>query len=342
MNLKRLEGRDEPILDPDLPIVDAHHHLWDVPGIRYMLDDYLDDVRAGHKIVASVYVESRAFLRPDGPEVMRPLGEVEFANGAAAVGASGKYGNCRMCAAIVGYADLRLGSAIGTYLDAALQRAPDRFRGIRQVTLDHPSPSAFRHVMSHRPPAGVLQHPEFRNGMREIAARGLSFDVACYSEQLPDIARLADDFPRTTFALNHTGQVMLLDATDDASRADVLRTWRNGMHDLAKRPNVVCKVSGLGMPFWGFGFETRSEPVSHLHLAEAWKPFVEGAIEAFGATRCMMASNFPPDGRSGGYVPLWNAMKHIVRGASATEKLALFSGTAARVYRIDLAPVQAI
>ena len=340
MITKRLEGRDEPILEPDLAVIDSHHHLWDVPAVRYMLDDYVADVRAGHKIVASVYVESRAFARPDGPEVMRPLGEIEFANGVAAVGASGKYGECRMCAAIVGYADLRLGSAIGAYLDAAMQRAPERFRGIRQVTLDHASPSAFRHVMSHRPPAGVLTHPLFREGMTEIASRDLTFDVACYSEQLPDIASLADAFPKTTFALNHTGQVMLLDALDNASRADVLRTWRNGMHDLAKRPNVVCKLSGLGMPFWGFGFETRPAPVSYLDLAVAWKPFVEGAIEAFGANRCMMASNFPPDGRSSGYVPLWNAMKHIVRSTSASEKLALFSGTAARVYRIDIADVQ--
>src|ERR1700754_3515573 len=94
-------GRDEPILDPDIPIIDSHHHLFDRPALRYMLDDYLADVRAGHRIGASVYLETQAFARPDGPEVLRPLGEIEFANGVGAMCASGAYGDCRVAAAIV-------------------------------------------------------------------------------------------------------------------------------------------------------------------------------------------------------------------------------------------------
>jgi L-fuconolactonase len=335
MALKRLEGRDEPVLDPEMPIIDAHHHLFDVPGVRYLFDDYLSDVRAGHNIVASVYVETRAFARKEGPEVLRPLGEIEFANGAGAMGASGLYGPCRIAAAIVGYADLRLGSAIGDLLDQSMALAPDRFRGIRQVTVDHPSEAAFRHVMAHRPPQGVLRHPNFRAGFREIAARGLTFDAAVYSVQLPDISALADFSPNTAIVLNHTGMVMNLEM-DASQRTEAFIQWRAGMRDLARRPNVVCKISGLGMPFWGFGFETRTDPIGYIELAEAWRPYVETAIEAFGIDRCMLASNFPPDGRSCGYVPLWNAYKHVVRGASAREKSALFHRTAMSVYGIEV------
>ena len=189
--------------------------------------------------------------------------------------------------------------------------------------------------MTHRPPQGVLQSPGFRTGFAHLARRGLSFDAAVFHQQMPDIATLADAFPDTTIILNHSGLAMAMEMSD-AERARVFREWRDGLRELARRPNVLCKVGGFGMPFWGFGFERRTDPVGSLELAEAWRPFVEQSIAAFGAERCMLESNYPPDGRSCGYVPLWNAFKQLLRGASAHEKAALFHGTAARVYRIDL------
>ena len=331
---KRLDGRDETVIDPDLPIIDAHHHLFDRPALRYLLDDYLDDARAGHNIVASVYVETQAFERADGPEVLRPLGEVEFANGMAAMSASGRYGVSRVCAAIVGYADLRRGDAIAELLDRALEAAPERFRGVRQVTVEHPSDEPFR-LMTHRPPAGILKHPGFGQGFRHLAPRGLSFDVAIFHHQLPELTDLADAFPETTIVLNHMGTLMAL-GLSERDKADAFRVWRSALHEFARRPNVVCKVGGLGMPFWGFGFEARPDPIGSAELASAWKPYVDTALEAFGVERSMMQSNFPPDGRSCGFVPSWNALKTIVHGCSAAEKAALFHGTAARVYRIQL------
>jgi L-fuconolactonase len=331
---KRHEGRDEPILAPDLLIIDAHHHLFDRPALRYMLDDYLADAQAGHRIGASVYVETLAFGRLDGPEMLRPLGEIEFANGVGAMGASGVYGKARVAAAIVGSADLRFGDSVAQVLDRALELAPDRFRGVRQVTIDHPSEAPFRY-MTHRPPAGVLAHSAFRSGFSHLASRGLSFDAAVFHHQLPDIAALADAFPDTTIVLNHIGMAMAMDMSESA-RADVYRDWETGLRDLARRANVQCKLGGLGMPFWGFGFENRADPVGYKELAETWRPFIETAIDAFGVDRCMMESNFPMDGRSCGFVPLWNALKHIVGGCSANEMAALFHGTAASVYRIDL------
>jgi L-fuconolactonase len=330
----RLEARDEAIIDPNLPIIDAHHHLFDRPALRYMLEDYLADVGAGHNIVASTYIETQAFIRPDAPELLRPIGEIEFANGVAAMSASGVYGACRVCTAIVGYADLRLGDPVAQLLDRALELAPDRFRGVHQITIEDPSEASYR-FMTQPPPRGIMKSPGFGPAFRHLASRGLSFDAAVFHHQLPEIAELADAFPDTTIVLNHMGIAMAMDM-DAQGRAEVFQSWRDALHAVARRPNVVCKVGGLGMPFWGFGFETRSDPIGYVELATAWKSYVEASIEAFGADRCMMESNFPADGRSCGFVPLWNALKHIVRSYSHDERAALFHGTAARVYRIDL------
>src|SRR5271166_5372142 len=164
---KRLEGRDEVIIDPDIPIIDAHIHLFDRPPTRYLLDEYLADAHTGHEIVSAVYVETQAFAKPDGPEELRPIGEIEFANGIAAMAESGVYEKCRVGAAIVGYADLRLGDGVAPLLDRALETARDRFRGIRQVVLDSPSEAPYRYMMV-RPPRGILQSDGFRPGFRHL------------------------------------------------------------------------------------------------------------------------------------------------------------------------------
>ena len=184
-----------------------------------------------------------------------------------------------------------------------------------------------------RPPRGIMKSPDFRCGFRQLATRGLTFDAAVFHHQLADITELADAFPDTTIVLNHMGQAMGMEM-DAQGRAQVFEKWHDALRDVARRANVVCKIGGLGLPFWGFGLEDRTDPIGYLELAAIWKPYVETAIEVFGTGRCMMESNFPPDGRSCGYVPLWNALKHIVHAASPDNKAALFHGTAARVYGV--------
>jgi L-fuconolactonase len=328
-------GREEPIIEPDLPIVDSAHHLFDRPALRYMFEDFLKDVNAGHRIVASVYVETLAFARKDGPEMLRPLGEVEFANGVAAMSASGAYGDCRVCAAIVSHADLRFGSSIGALLDRSIATAPERFRGIRQLTIEHSSDEPFRYV-TNRPQPGIMKTTKFHDGFREIAARNLVFEAAVFHQQLDDISALADAFPDTLIILNHLGQAVAM-GMDAERRREVYSEWRKGLREVARRPNILCKIGGLGLPFWGFGFESRTDVLGYEELATAWTPYIHESIQSFGVDRCMMESNYPPDGRSCGFVPLWNALKHSVRSASGEEKTALFSGTAKRVYRLDLA-----
>src|SRR6266446_10322927 len=243
--MQNLPAPNRVILDPDLPIIDAHHHLRDRRDSPYMFEDYVQDVQRGHNIVASVYVESMAMHRRDGPEVLRPIGEIEFANGVAAVSAAGKYGPCRIAAGIVGYADLRLGDAVAELLDRALAAAPDRLRGFRQCTMEHTDPEVWRYV-PHPPQAGIMSHPQFRAGLKQLAARDLVFDTAVFHRQLPEVARLADDFPNMTIVLNHVGQAV---GVTDADRADVFAEWRRNIVDLATRPNVICKVGGMGQPY---------------------------------------------------------------------------------------------
>lgn len=336
MKTKRHDGRDEPVLEPDLPIVDSHIHLFDLPGNRYMVEDYLADAQGGHNVLAAVYCETQAFSRTDGPEWMRPLGEVEFANGVAAMTATGRYGRCVVGAGIIGHANLTFGSRIGELLDRCMEAAPERYRGVRHVTLDYPDERPFQFIMTYRPPAGVLETPGFPLGLAELQKRGLTYDAAIYDPSLPRLTELVDRFPDLTVVLNHIGNFVGVDMSKE-ERAEQFRRLSGNLRRLAERPNVSCKVGGLGMPQVGFGFERRDDPLGYVELAEAWRPHVDLAIEAFGTHRCLIESNFPPDGRSGGFVPTLNAYKHILRGLSSDEKLDVFARNAARTYRLDIA-----
>ena len=221
-----------------------------------------------------------------------------------------------------------------------MERAPDRFRGVRQATIEDPSAAPYRFI-PNRPQSGVMKSAGFSPAFAHLGKRGLSFDAAVFHHQLPELIELADAFPDTTIVLNHCGHAMAMDL-DEAARQQVLREYRRLMIEACRRPNIHCKVGGLGMPFWGFRFEERKDPTGYRELAAAWRPYVETTIEAFGADRCLMESNYPSDGRSAGFAPLWNALKHIFRSASADEKAALFHGTAAKVYRIRQPAMEAM
>src|SRR5438552_2935759 len=129
----------EDVLEPGLPICDPHHHLWDHPGRRYLLDELLADTGSGHDVRATVFVECLSMYRAQGPASLRPVGETEFVNGIAAMSASERYGPTRVAAGIVSFADLTLGEAVGPVLDARVVarrhpragRLPERGRQAR-------------------------------------------------------------------------------------------------------------------------------------------------------------------------------------------------------------------
>ena len=327
-------GHVEDILSPDLPIVDPHHHLWDHKRHRYLLDELRQDTGSGHRIVATVFVDCVAFYRADGPPALRPVGETEFANGVAAMCASGGYGELRACAGIVSHADLTLGAAARDVLLAHIAAgggAGGRFKGIRHAGGWDASPLI--HNSHTRPPPGLYGDATFRHGFAQLAPLGLSFEAWQYHPQLPEVTALARAFPDTSIILNHLGGPLGVGPYGGQAE-QTFAQWRSHMADLASCPNVSVKLGGLGMRIGMFDHHARPTPPTSQQVADAWRPWVETAITQFGAQRCMFESNFPVDKGAASYAVLWNAFKRIATGASADETAALFEGTARRVYKL--------
>jgi predicted TIM-barrel fold metal-dependent hydrolase len=321
----------EEILLPNLPIVDPHHHLWDVPDwdSRYFLDELLADTNSGHNIVATVFLQCWSMHRASGPDEMKPVGETEFVNGIAAQAASRNYGATNVCAGIVGHANLKLGVRVREVLEAHIRAGGGRFRGIRDANAWDASVPASSEV---RP--GLLGDPSFREGFAQLAPLDLSFDAWMYHPQVPELTALARVFPETRIVLNHIGAP--LGVGPYAGRRDeVFAAWSMSLRELATCPNVHVKVGGMGMPRYGHAHHDLPTPPSSRVLADAWRPYVETCIEAFGANRCMFESNFPVDKVSYPYAAYWNACKVLTSGASAADRAALLHDTAARFYRLS-------
>lgn len=341
----------ELILDPELPIIDPHHHLWDhskrqpPPGTpvqhgfenvirivpRYLFDELNADMKRGHNIIGTVYMECGSMYRADGPAELAPVGETEFVNGVAAMSASGLYGPARACAGIVGTVDLMLGDKARAVLEAHLAAAGGRFRGIRHGAAWDADPKVLGPLANR--PEGVYRDATFRQGFAHLGRLGLSFDAWMLEPQLPDLMDLAKAFPDTTIVLDHVGAPLGI-GSYTGRRPERYSIWLKSIKALAALPNVNIKLGGLGMPFPGF--ESFMAGASSEALASEWRPYVVPCIEAFGPDRCMFESNFPVDLCSCTYDILWNALKRLAAGASATDKAALFAGTARRVYKLTI------
>jgi L-fuconolactonase len=329
-----LEGRKEDAIDPELPIVDPHHHLWD-RGSRYLLDEFRADLGSGHNIRATVFVQCDAMYRADGDPDLAPVGETEFVNGIAAMSASGGYGPTRVCAGIVGFAELLLGARVDAVLEAHLRAAGDRFRGVRGRSV-WDADSTIKGSSRDFPP-GLLLDPKFREGYARLRAHGLSFDSWLFHPQIPELTDLASKYPDTPVILDHVGAPLAIGAYA-GKRDEVFLIWKRNLEALAERPNVHVKLGGLAMHLFGFDLDAahRSIPASSEELAALWRPYVETCIDIFGIDHCMFESNFPVDKRGTSYVVLWNAFKRIARDYSDAEKAALFKDTACRVYRLSV------
>jgi predicted TIM-barrel fold metal-dependent hydrolase len=343
----------EPIVEPSRPIIDPHHHLWDwrryvgrmaapkdaydellqrVP--RYLLDELLADLDSGHDIRATVHLECDSMYRASGPSEMAPIGETEFVNGIAAMGASGAFGDRRPCAGIVGYADLTLGSRVPAVLEGHIAAGGGRFRGIRQSAAWDEDPDVVRPSPRRRP--GVLLDDRFRAGFRHLAALDLSFDAWLYEPQLPDLIDLARAFPDTRICLNHVAAPLGI-GVYKGKREARFPIWRANIEALAECSNVYMKLGGLGMHYAGFPSFESKPPATSAQLAEEWRPYIETCIEAFSPSRSMFESNFPVDRPTCDYRTLWNGFKRLAAAYSEEEKHELFFESAARFYRLDLA-----
>jgi len=327
--------REEPI-EPELPICDCHHHLWGrrehTPSPRYLLPDFLADIEVGHNIVSTVFVDSNAMYRAGGSRAMAPVGEIEFANGVAAMAASGLYGETRVAAGIIGHADMRLGEKAGAVLDAMIRAAPGRFRGIRHAAAfdeDDALP-----VHRDAPRAHLLLDETFCKGVAEVAKRGLIYECYLWHKQLDELTDLARAFPDLKIVVNHCGGPLGAESYQ-GKRDEVTAAWRKSLAELAKCENVVVKLGGVNMLVTGHGWEKRETPPTSDEMLAAAGPYIDYAIECFGTDRGMFESNYPAERHTCGYGPLWNFLKKSVKGFSAGEKAKLFHDNAARFYRLN-------
>jgi L-fuconolactonase len=326
----------EDTLEPELPICDPHHHLWefrhDRVAPKYLLDEILSDLNSGHNIVSTVFIECSAMYRASGPEHLKCVGETEFVNGIAAMSASGLYGKCRVAAAIVGSANLNIGSAVGEVLDAHVQAGGGRFRGIRcQGQWD--ADNSIRSAKDANGP-DRFSNAKFREGFAELAPRNMTFEAWCYHTQLKEVTALARAFPDTTIILNHFGGPLGI-GPYAGKTDDIFPIWQKEIADLATCQNVLAKLGGINMDINGFGWENHNTPPTSETLMQATRRWYEHTIEHFGTSRCMFESNFPVDMTSCSYNTLWNSFKHLTLDYSVDEKRQLFHDTAVRTYKIN-------
>lgn len=317
-------SREKPLL-PQLPIIDSHHHFSEHWG-GYLPPDLMTDAQ-GHQVEATVYIQSGWRQRATGPDHLKPVGEVEAV---VAATPSTAHGSPRLAAAIVAYADLRLGAAVDEVFQQLEQASDGRLRGIRNSGAWHPG---FRHGVLARPPQGLYGDPSFRAGYARLAKHRLSFDAFIYHTQIPEVVDLARAFPDVTLVLDHIGVPLgVAEYASDIARSR--REWEAGMRELSKCPNAYVKFGGFGATVFGYDFTSLPRPPTSEQLAQTWQPLLDTTLEHFGVARCMFESNYPVDRSVAGYGVLWNAFKRMTANLSEPERQALFHDNAAAVYRI--------
>jgi predicted TIM-barrel fold metal-dependent hydrolase len=320
----------EQVIEPDLPLCDPHHHLWDHPGSRYLVDEFLLDISGGHRVVRTVFVECLQFYRSKGPEELRPVGETEFIDSVAGIYETPN-GTTDVAAGIVGFANLALGAAVQPVVEAHMT-ASVRFRGIRYASAWEASDQV--HNAHTRPTRDLMQSAQFKAGLACLERLGLSFDAWLYHPQISELTELAQAFPGLTIVLNHMAGPLGI-GPYSGQRNEVFDAWRKGLAGLARCGNVCVKLGGRTMTMAGFGWHLRETPAGSAELAEAIGPYYRTCIDLFGAERCMFESNFPVDRAACSYTVLWNAFKRLSGDYSPAERAALFHDTATRVYRLN-------
>lgn len=330
-----LETTIEDPLDPDIPICDPHHHLWDHPTERYLLDELWQDTGAGHNVERTVFVECMSGYRSDGPESHRPVGETQFVLDIATASRAGRAFDPKGRAeisGIVSFADLSLGADVAAVLEAHEEAGGGLFRGIRHAVSWDASPD-LQNAHTH-PPQGLLNDPTFGEGLATLGRMGYSFDAWMYHPQLPELATLAAAHPQVPIVLDHIGGPVGVGPYANR-RDEITSQWKIDMGRLAELENVFLKVGGIGMALYGLGWHKQPAAPTSEQLAAAWGPMLSWCIETFGDERCMFESNFPVDRRSCSYTVLWNTFQRVAAEASASEKANLFHDTASRFYRLE-------
>ena len=326
-----LKQNVEDVLDPNLPIVDAHHHLWEESGSPYLLKEICEDVGDGHTVAGTVFVQAHYGYRKDGPAELAPVGETEKV---VAIARHALASGCptRVAQGIVAFADLTLGDGVEQVLEAHSAVAGSALKGVRHsVSRDEHFPDG---IVIRPAPARLLSDQAYRAGLRQVAKRGLVYDAMLYHAQIPELTEMARVHADLPIVLDHLGCILGV-GPYEGREPEAFSSWRAAMRELAACPNVSVKFGGLGMILCGARWHEHPQPPGSSELADAWRPCFETCMDLFGPARCMFESNFPVDKAMYSYRTLWNAFKRLSGDMSADERAALFAGTAQRIYGLD-------
>ena len=300
----------------NIPIVDAHHHLWDLnnehtkyswlmvkegeaffgdyAAIRksYLLEDYIKDAQ-NQNLIKSVHVQAEH-------DDDKPVNETAWLQ-SLADNHSSKLPN-----AIVAFADFSKDNIV-EILDG--HQEYKNTRGIRQILSFNKEEPKYSHASED-----FMKNTTWVENFKNIRNRNLSFDIQIYKHQMQDAADLANKYDDVLFILNHTGEPCY-------QTEEYIQSWEENMKKLAKCENVAAKISGLGMfdPQW---------------TIDSTRIFVEKTIQIFGIDRCMFASNFPVDKIFNTFDNYWESFKEITKNYSENDKKLLFSSNAEKFYRI--------
>ena len=325
---------EDPIL-PNIPIIDPHHHLWDVGFGRYYIEELLEDINSsGHNIVSTVYIMSSSNTKiysKDGLEEFKPLTEIEFATSEGKRADLIPNNRVKVNASIVGSVDLTYGNKLQPVLEKAVNISEGRFKGIRMLLASHTDPRISSGAV--KSDLGLMLHPNFIDGAKCVQDANLSLDFWIYHTQLNEMEKIARALPDLTIILNHIGGPIHI-GEYEGKQAATHREWRSAMMRLSRIPNINVKLGGLGMAVNGAKFHNSKFPPNSVQLSDVWKPWIYETIDMFGFDRCMFESNFPVDKGSCSYGALWNAFKIIAKDMSDDEINKLFSKNAAKIYKI--------
>ena len=324
----------EEIIDPQLPIIDPHHHLWNgddqlAGSFPYLIEHLNEDIFSGHNIIGTIFMECAAGYYLNGEEKYKPVGETEFVINL--IKDSKKLSKSTNIMGIIGYADLMLGGEVKDVLNKHLLKGKGLFKGIRHAAGWDKNNEIHN---SHSNPIENIYHSKnFMKGVEELINLNLTFDAWHYHHQITDLSIFAEKNLELTIIHDHFGGPLGV-GPYEGKREEIFKKWKDDISLLSESKNVYAKLGGLAMTVNGWNFHKQDKPASSDQIADMHHEYYLHTIKCFGVERCMFESNFPVDKRSVSYHVLWNAFKKMTSEFSNEDKNKLFFQNAKDVYGV--------
>jgi predicted TIM-barrel fold metal-dependent hydrolase len=324
----------EEIINPELPIIDPHHHLWNgdnqlAGSFPYLIENLSEDTNSGHNIVGTIFMECAQGYYSGGEEKYKPVGETEFVMNL--IKNSEKLSKSTNIIGIIGFADLMLGHEVKNVLNRHLSKGEGLFRGIRHAAGWDKNNEI--HNSHSNPIENIYHNKSFMKGAEELINLNLTFDAWHYHHQINDLSIFAKKYPELTIIHDHFGGPLGV-GPYEGKKEEIFKKWKDDISLLSESKNVYAKLGGLAMPVNGWNFHKQNKPASSDQILDMHHEYYLHTINCFGVERCMFESNFPVDRRSVSYHVLWNAFKKMVLGYSDEDKNKLFFKNAKDVYGV--------